>query len=123
VECAVKEITTAKFTYAELEEEETHLRKRQGWSEKLYKLDFYGAPLARLGARLRQPADGCLVGDDPQPAAAVHGHHARRQRAGGRADRRLAEATALIVKVFSGALSDYLGKRKGWRSSAMRWGR
>ena len=25
----------------------------------------------------------------------------------------LAEATALIVKVFSGALSDYLGKRKG----------
>lgn len=25
----------------------------------------------------------------------------------------LAEATALIIKVFSGALSDYLGKRKG----------
>ena len=25
----------------------------------------------------------------------------------------LAEATALIVKVFSGTLSDYLGKRKG----------
>ena len=25
----------------------------------------------------------------------------------------LAEATALMVKVFSGALSDYLGKRKG----------
>ena len=25
----------------------------------------------------------------------------------------LAEATALIVKVFSGALSDYIGKRKG----------
>ncbi|MGB4855741.1 MAG: MFS transporter, partial [Candidatus Dechloromonas phosphoritropha] len=25
----------------------------------------------------------------------------------------LAEATALIVKVFSGALSDYLGRRKG----------
>src|SRR3989339_1137649 len=25
----------------------------------------------------------------------------------------LAEATALIVKVFSGALSDFLGKRKG----------
>jgi sugar phosphate permease len=25
----------------------------------------------------------------------------------------LAESTALIVKVFSGALSDYLGKRKG----------
>jgi sugar phosphate permease len=25
----------------------------------------------------------------------------------------LAESTALVVKVFSGALSDYLGKRKG----------
>ncbi|VTP72434.1 Uncharacterised protein [Leclercia adecarboxylata] len=25
----------------------------------------------------------------------------------------LAEATALIIKVFSGAISDYLGKRKG----------
>lgn len=25
----------------------------------------------------------------------------------------VAEATALIVKIFSGALSDYLGKRKG----------
>src|SRR5690606_21307045 len=25
----------------------------------------------------------------------------------------MAEATALIVKIFSGALSDYLGKRKG----------
>ena len=32
----------------------------------------------------------------------------------------LAESTALIVKVFSGTLSDYLGKRKGRLSSATR---
>jgi len=30
----------------------------------------------------------------------------------------IAEATALIVRVFSGALSDYLGRRKGSRSRA-----
>jgi hypothetical protein len=56
----VKEITTAKFTYAELEEEETHLRKRQGWSEKLYKLDFYGAPLAAEAAERLRGAAGQL---------------------------------------------------------------
>ena len=33
----------------------------------------------------------------------------------------LAEATALVVKVFSGVLSDYLGKRKGWRCWATGW--
>ena len=60
MECAVKEITTAKFTYAELEEEETHLRKRQGWSEKLYKLDFYGAPLAAEAAERLRGAAGQL---------------------------------------------------------------
>ncbi len=37
----------------------------------------------------------------------------------------LAEATALMVKVFSGALSDYLGRRKGlallaWRDAKLR---
>jgi hypothetical protein len=35
----------------------------------------------------------------------------------------LAEATALIVKVFSGALSDWLGRRKGWRCWVMAWAR
>lgn len=33
----------------------------------------------------------------------------------------LAESTALIVKIFSGALSDYLGKRKAWPCSVTRW--
>lgn len=42
-----KEITIKKFTYAELEEEDTDLKKLQGWLEKIKKLDFYGAPLAQ----------------------------------------------------------------------------
>ncbi len=41
-----KEIAINKFTYAELEEEDTDLKKLQGWLEKIRKLDFYGAPLA-----------------------------------------------------------------------------
>lgn len=35
----------------------------------------------------------------------------------------LAEATALILKVFSGAISDYVGKRKDWRCWATAWAR
>ncbi len=49
-----KEIAIGKFTYAELEEEDTDLKKLQGWLEKIGKLDFYGAPLAQeAAARLR----------------------------------------------------------------------
>ncbi|XKM43567.1 Chromate resistance protein ChrB (plasmid) [Rhizobium ruizarguesonis] len=49
-----KEIAINKFTYAELEEEDTDLRKLQGWLEKIKKLDFYGATLAaEAGERLR----------------------------------------------------------------------
>lgn len=49
-----KEIAIQKFTYAELEEEDTDLRKLQGWFEKIRKLDFYDAPLAEeAAARLR----------------------------------------------------------------------
>jgi hypothetical protein len=55
-------------------------------------------PGRRVGARLREHADGHLLGDDPQPAAAVPGRHAGRQRAGGGHHRRLAEATALISR-------------------------
>src|SRR3546814_5762429 len=40
-----KEIAINKFTYAELEEEDTDLKKLQGWLQKIEKLDFYGAPL------------------------------------------------------------------------------
>lgn len=49
-----KEIAISKFTYAELEEEDTDLKKLQGWLEKIKKLDFYGATLAQEAAdRLR----------------------------------------------------------------------
>lgn len=49
-----KEISINKFTYAELEEEDTDLKKLQGWLEKIRKLDFYGAPLAEEASeRLR----------------------------------------------------------------------
>jgi hypothetical protein len=49
-----KEIAINKFTYAELEEEDTDLKKLQGWLEKIRKLDFYGATLAEEAAeRLR----------------------------------------------------------------------
>ncbi len=48
-----KEIAIKKFTFAELEEEDTDLRKLQGWLEKIKKLDFYGATLAdEAAARL-----------------------------------------------------------------------
>src|ERR1700738_3200172 len=49
-----KEIAINKFSYAELEEEDTDLKKLQGWLEKIRKLDFYGATLADEAAeRLR----------------------------------------------------------------------
>lgn len=48
-----KEFSIKKFTYAELEEEDTDLKKLQGWLEKIKKLDFYGAALAvEAGERL-----------------------------------------------------------------------
>lgn len=49
-----KEIAINKFTYAELEEEDTDLKKLRGWLEKIKKLDFYGATLAEEASeRLR----------------------------------------------------------------------
>ncbi|MFB9979246.1 Chromate resistance protein ChrB [Mesorhizobium kowhaii] len=53
-----KEIAINKFTYAELEEEDTDLKKLQGWLAKIKKLDFYDATLASEATeRLR----GCEV--------------------------------------------------------------
>lgn len=46
-----KEIAIKKFTYAELEEEDSDLKKLQGWFEKIRKLDFYGATLAEEAAK------------------------------------------------------------------------
>lgn len=51
-----KEVAIQKFTYAELEEEDTDLRKLQGWFAKIRKLDFYGAALAEEAA---QRLEGC----------------------------------------------------------------
>ena len=45
-----KEIAINKFTYAELEEEDTDLKKLQGWLGKIKKLDFYGGTLAEEAA-------------------------------------------------------------------------
>lgn len=42
-----KEIAKEKFTYAELEEEDTDLKKLQNWLKKIKSLDFYGAALAQ----------------------------------------------------------------------------
>lgn len=48
------EVAKNKFTYAELEEEDTDLKKLEGWLEKIKKLDFYGAALAgQASERLR----------------------------------------------------------------------
>ncbi|TPE53772.1 Chromate resistance protein ChrB [Amaricoccus solimangrovi] len=48
-----KEIRIAKFTYAELEEEDAEFRKLENWLEKIRKLDFHGADLGALaGERL-----------------------------------------------------------------------
>jgi hypothetical protein len=46
-----KENAINKFTYAELEEEDTDLKKLQGWLEKIRKIDFYGAPLEEEAAK------------------------------------------------------------------------
>lgn len=48
-----------------------------------------------------------------QPATVVHGHDARRGTIAVGVVEGLAESLALTVKIFSGTLSDYLGKRKG----------
>jgi MFS family permease len=61
-----------------------------------------------MGARLRLDADGYLIRDDPCAAAGLYGHGAGNLRHGCRRHR----GTASITKIFSGALSDWLGKRK-----------
>lgn len=53
-----KERAANKFTYAELEEEDTDLKKLQIWLQKIRKLDFYGATLAEdATARLKSCED------------------------------------------------------------------
>ena len=55
-----KEIAIKKFTYAELEEEDTDLRKLQDWLEKIKKLDFYGASLAEEAAQRLKTCEAVL---------------------------------------------------------------
>lgn len=57
-----KEIAIEKFTYAELEEEDTDLRKLQGWLEKIRKLDFYGATLADAAVERLRACEALLEG-------------------------------------------------------------
>ncbi|MBK5418235.1 hypothetical protein JFV26_30350 [Pseudomonas sp. TH31] len=49
-----------KFTYAELEEEDTDLKKLKRWFEKIRKLDFYGAQLAEVAATRLQGCEALL---------------------------------------------------------------
>ncbi len=57
-----KEIAINKFTYAELEEEDTDLKKLQGWLEKIRKLDFYGATLAEEATERLRGCEALLDG-------------------------------------------------------------
>jgi hypothetical protein len=75
-----KEFAINKFTYAELEEEDTDLRKLQGWLEKIKKLDFYDAPLAAEAAKrlsacealLESYAQRVYEAQDENHSASVH---------------------------------------------------
>lgn len=55
-----KEVAKQKFTYAELEEEDTDLRKLQDWLEKIKKLDFYGAELSTAAAEHLKACEALL---------------------------------------------------------------
>lgn len=55
-----KEVAINKFTYAELEEEDTDLKKLQGWLEKIRRLDFYSATLAQEAAERLQACEALL---------------------------------------------------------------
>ena len=57
-----KEIAKRKFTYAELDEEETDLKKLDAWFEKIRKLDFYDAPLAVTAAAQLRACKALLDG-------------------------------------------------------------
>src|SRR5882724_10402725 len=57
-----KEISINKFTYAELEEEDTDLKKLQGWLDKIKKIDFYGAALAEEATQRLRGCEKLLDG-------------------------------------------------------------
>jgi hypothetical protein len=55
-----REVAIRKFTYAELEEEDTDLRKLQDWLEKIRKLDFYAASLAEQATQRLKTCESVL---------------------------------------------------------------
>ena len=68
----------------------------------------------RVGPGGDEPVDGCVVGDDPRAAAGLYDHGLAGEPVDHRRGGGLAEATSLLVKVFSGALSDRMRRRKIW---------
>src|SRR6266850_2642451 len=71
-----------------------------------FKLQADASSAHRLGPRLRFAVHGPLFRAGPRAASRLHDRSAGREHAGGRRGRGIAEATASIVKVFSGVLSD-----------------
>jgi hypothetical protein len=65
------EIAKHKFTYAELEEQDTDLKKLRGWLEKIRKLDFYGTTLAEEASE-RLKAWGALLDSYAQRVFDAH---------------------------------------------------
>lgn len=57
-----KETSTEHFTFAELEENDVDLKKLQDWLEKIKKLDFYGADLAKEATGLLRASEALLEG-------------------------------------------------------------
>lgn len=56
-----KEIAKEKFTYAELEEEDSDLKKLQNWLEKINNLDFYRASLSALASGRMKDCEALLA--------------------------------------------------------------
>ena len=55
-----KERSAGKFTFAELEENDEDLKKLRIWHEKIRRLDFYGANLAKKSAERLQRCEALL---------------------------------------------------------------
>lgn len=56
-----KEIAKQKYTYAELEEEDSDLKKLQSWIERIRSLDFYEASLAASASERMKHCESLLA--------------------------------------------------------------
>ncbi|ARU04260.1 chromate resistance protein ChrB [Comamonas serinivorans] len=70
-----QEIAKQKFTYAELEEEDTDLKKLQIWLARIRKLDFYGAALAEQAEQRLRHCEALLDSYARQVFEANDGDH------------------------------------------------